>query len=66
MNILQFQVFNSLDTAVANGYEDVIKWPAEQVAADLQEYDATYQGIEPAKLVPYVREWQRSYTQRSA
>jgi hypothetical protein len=46
----------SLDQAVAHGYE-LDTWSAEDIAADLGQYDATVEEYTIAQVLPCVQAW---------
>ena len=51
------KIFESLDQALENGYE-LLGWEPEEIAIDLHDYDAQFENIDPALLVPVISEWQ--------
>lgn len=52
-------IAQSLDNAIANGY-DFTLFTALQIAENLNQYDAQFEGKEPIELVPAVIAWQDS------
>lgn len=54
---LREQVFSSLDNALENGYDNLLWVPAEEIAADLGDYDADLAHVPAEDLVPLVQDW---------
>jgi hypothetical protein len=50
-------VFQALDFALANGYEDFLHMPAGVVAADLADLDADLEDEDTAEMAPLFTEW---------
>lgn len=53
---LKAKIYESLNSAIDNGYE-LNDWPAEQIAQDLSEYDAFFEGYLEPELVPHIVSW---------
>lgn len=54
----QDAVDRSCDTALLeNGYSEMLDWTAEQLAIDLCDYNAHFEGVEWERLLPFVRSW---------
>lgn len=54
---LRATVHEALDNSLVNGFDPRNARDAEYLAEDLCELDADLEGIEPAKIVPFVQEW---------
>ena len=54
---LMARVFESLDHARSNGYEEFLHLPAEEVADDLADYDAELEGEDVAEMARLVTAW---------
>lgn len=54
---LKERVFESLKTAVENGYENVLVDSPAEIAEDLANFDAAVEHINPPDLEPVVAEW---------
>jgi hypothetical protein len=55
--LMRHRVFESLDNAVASGYE-LSSLPPGKIADDLHEYDADLEGV--SGLEPHIAAWQES------
>lgn len=53
---MRSDVFESLDNAIENGFP-VDLWPTNQVATDMCDCDATFEGHDPWELVKYIEAW---------
>jgi archaellum biogenesis protein FlaJ (TadC family) len=49
-------VFQSLNNAIDNGYE-LEDWTEREIAENLHEYDAQFEGVDPNLLIPIVKDW---------
>ena len=49
-------VIESLNNAVANGYP-LYEWTAEEIAADLAEYDSQFENVDQAELQIIIAGW---------
>lgn len=58
MKLTQERVDRSLNQALDNGY-DLHFWPAENIAADLAEYDVDFEGVDPKTIEPFVADWKK-------
>jgi hypothetical protein len=62
---LRSAVFDALDHARTNGYDDeVYDWEPARLAVDLGTYDATLGGLEAASLIPFIQEWRKNNPKR--
>lgn len=52
----QKRINESLDSAIENGYE-LDEWSAEDIAADLNQYDSNFESFESKDLVPFIQTW---------
>lgn len=59
---LEEAVARSNDQAVENGY-DLEGWSAEEIAADLKDYDAAFEEVDSELLVEPIRKWQERRAQ---
>lgn len=56
MKFLRDRIFESLNSAIENGYE-LREWTAEDIAKDLAEYDSYFESTPVEDLVPFIQEW---------
>lgn len=52
----QKRINESLDSAIESGYE-LDEWSAEDIAADLNQYDSNFESFESKDLVPFIQTW---------
>lgn len=63
---LRNRVFESLENALSNGYDDITTVDAAEVASDLAEYDSDMEGEDLAELTAITAEWQLTKAQPAA
>ena len=51
-------VYEALDNAKENGYDDFLVGSAEQIAGDMIEYCQQLEDTSPALIIPHVLTWQ--------
>jgi hypothetical protein len=56
---LSDRVTESLGNALMSGYEELLRLPPREVAADLSACDADLEDVPVEHLLPHVRAWQR-------
>ena len=56
---LEALVHESLDNAKDNGYDVLLAGPAFDIAVDLLEYDAQFEGHWVGQIIPHVESWQQ-------
>lgn len=52
-------VKESLDAAIANGYDEMLKWEPIRIAEDMCDYDSDLQMFTPGELVPHIHRYVR-------
>jgi hypothetical protein len=57
--ITQELVFEYLDTAVENGYPEIIQWSAFELTADLRTFTAQFEVSSQQEVLPFVEAWLR-------
>ncbi len=55
--ITQEMVNQSIQNALDNGYDDLMKCGAEVIANDMSDFDSSYEGLGPEIIVPFVQTW---------
>lgn len=56
-NSIKLKVFNNLDNALDNGYDQKLDDP-EDVAAEMQDLDPDLENVDIDLLVLYITDWQ--------
>ena len=54
---LKQQVFQSLDNAINEGYEDILTWSPKDIALDLIACDSELENYKIDDLLSYVNDW---------
>ncbi len=57
---VQEDISESLDSAIDNGYDDLLDWTDLEIAEDLGQYDKQFEDFDPQDLVPYVQAWRKA------
>lgn len=57
MTDMKTKVFNALDTALENGYVEMLLWEPEQIVADLQSFNPDFEDVDESELTRHVVEW---------
>ena len=58
MTITQKQIDQELNTAITNGYKELLEMQPLEVAIDLTYYSPECEDLLPEELLPFVTDWQ--------
>lgn len=64
-NVNEELLFEHLDNALENDYNDLLDWNPHDVANDITAFDVDFETYEPESLVSYIEEWQNVRRQYS-
>lgn len=59
------KVFNNLDSALENGYTELLTWPVMDIALDLTAFASDCENEKPEDLIPHIQEWLNGHNKKA-